>query len=158
MSWLGCHSSVALRGIHARKLRTLTVLCVIVNSLLLPCGYVCDPLARHGLHILLVCHGTAPNDAAIDMLTARSPLVEIGAGTGYWARSLRERGAEITAYDLNPPAPDSEVLNSFHGRLPAFTEVKRGGPKAASGSKHSLFLCYPPPGDKMALNCLRRYR
>lgn len=85
-------------------------------------------------------------------------MVEIGAGTGYWARCLAERGVEITAYDLNPPAPDSDAANAFHGRLPAFTEVKRGGPKAASGSKHALFLCYPPPGDKMAFNCLRRYR
>lgn len=100
----------------------------------------------------------APNEEALELLAARAPLVEIGAGTGYWARCLAERGAHITAYDSNPPAPDSEATNAFHGHLPAFTDVKRGGPKAASGSKHALFLCYPPPGDKMAFNCLRRYR
>ena len=99
-----------------------------------------------------------PNEEALALLAARSPLVEIGAGTGYWALCLAQCGAEITAYDLNPPAPDSEAANTFHGRLPTFTEVKRGGPKAASGAKHALFLCYPPPADKMAFNCLRRYR
>lgn len=40
-----------------------------------------------------------PDAAAIAALAARSPLVEIGAGTGYWARLLAAAGADIIAYD-----------------------------------------------------------
>ena len=76
---------------------------------------------------LSVCLGAAPNEGSLQLLAARAPLVEIGAGTGYWARCLAERGTVITAYDLNPPAPESDVANAFHGLLPAFAEVKRGG-------------------------------
>ena len=32
-----------------------------------------------------------------------SPLVEVGAGTGYWAALLRGRGARVFAYDRDPP-------------------------------------------------------
>ena len=66
---------------------------------------------------------------ALALLAARAPLVEVGAGTGYWAAALRRRGVDVLAYDLNPPAADAAETNAYHGRLPPFTEVQRGGPK-----------------------------
>ena len=69
------------------------------------------------------------NSAALSLLAARAPLVEVGAGTGYWAAALRRRGIDVLAYDLNPPATDAAEANAYHGRLPPFTEVLRGGPK-----------------------------
>src|ERR1019366_9271626 len=33
-----------------------------------------------------------PNDAALDRLASLGPIVEVGAGAGYWAHLLRERG------------------------------------------------------------------
>ena len=41
-----------------------------------------------------------PGNDALDCLARYGPLVEIGAGTGYWARCLRERGVDIFAYDV----------------------------------------------------------
>ena len=41
-----------------------------------------------------------PGNYALDCLARYGPLVEIGAGTGYWARCLRERGVDIFAYDV----------------------------------------------------------
>jgi hypothetical protein len=38
-----------------------------------------------------------PGNYALDCLARYGPLVEIGAGTGYWARCLRERGVDIVA-------------------------------------------------------------
>jgi hypothetical protein len=40
-----------------------------------------------------------PNAEAIDLLLAHQPLLEIGAGTGAWAKLLRDRGADVIATD-----------------------------------------------------------
>ena len=64
------------------------------------------------------------------MLPARAPLVEVGAGTGYWAATLRRRGRRRAAYDLNPPNAEAPEANAYHGRLPPLTDVLPGGPKA----------------------------
>ena len=56
--------------------------------------------------------------------------MEVGAGTGYWAATLRRRGVDVLAYDLIPPSAEAPEANAYHGRLPAFTDVLRGGPKA----------------------------
>ena len=46
-----------------------------------------------------------PTDEALDAIAALSPagVVELGAGTGYWARLLHERGVDVVAYDRWPP-------------------------------------------------------
>lgn len=46
-----------------------------------------------------------PTTAALDAIAEVSPggVIEIGAGTGYWARLLHERGVDVVAYDLAPP-------------------------------------------------------
>ena len=46
-----------------------------------------------------------PNDAALEAIAAISPagVVELGAGTGYWARLLHDRGVDVVAYDRWPP-------------------------------------------------------
>jgi len=72
---------------------------------------------------------TAPNSGALALLAARAPLVEVGAGTGYWAATLRRRGVDVLAYDLNPPSAEAVEANAYHGHLPPFTDVLRGGPK-----------------------------
>ena len=44
-----------------------------------------------------------PNQEALEAIAALGPIVEIGAGRGYWASLLHEMGVDIIAYDLNPP-------------------------------------------------------
>jgi hypothetical protein len=36
---------------------------------------------------------------ALAAIARYAPIVEMGAGTGYWARCLRERGIDAVAYD-----------------------------------------------------------
>ena len=50
-----------------------------------------------------------------------SPLVEVGAGTGYWALQLRQMGVEFTALDSQPPG--SRSRNLWHWGIPAMTEA-----------------------------------
>lgn len=65
----------------------------------------------------------APNAAAVAALAACSPLVEVGAGLGYWARCLRATGADVLALDVCPPGPAGAAANTYHGRVPAVSEV-----------------------------------
>jgi hypothetical protein len=112
-----------------------------------------------------------PNEQALAVLAKHAPLVEIGAGTGYWAWLLRNRGVDILAYDKAPPTT-ADHQNRFHRaeRLQArgyerpavvgtvWTEVLAGeSEQAGRYPDRTLFLCWPPYGEPMASACLRRY-
>lgn len=108
-----------------------------------------------------------PSPPAIDWLVtqlAGTAVVEIGAGTGYWAWMLTQSGVDVAAYDLNPPAREP---NWFHGPangweldLPAveYHPVRRGGPSAILRHQdRALLLCWPPFHEDLAANALRVY-
>jgi len=46
-----------------------------------------------------------PTPPALELIAAASPagIVELGAGTGYWARLLHQAGVDVVAYDRWPP-------------------------------------------------------
>ena len=92
-----------------------------------------------------------PTSEALQAIAVHSPrgVVEIGAGTGYWAGLLAERhGLQVHAYDVAPTHHGS--LNGFHalrglGNALPFHPVERGG--AARAQRHpecTLLLCWPP--------------
>lgn len=110
------------------------------------------------------CHLYAyatPCPAALDLLAEYAPILEVGAGTGYWAYTMRKRHPEVTiiAYDKDPPSFAKDVKsNSYHGRAAAWTTVLKGGvEKISMHPGATLFLCYPPPDNDMALQALRLY-
>jgi len=101
-----------------------------------------------------------PTPEAINLLASYSPLVEIGAGTGYWARLIAEAGGDILAYDIHPPRRGKKTRghNRYHGRIRYF-DVRKGGPsKLRRYPNRTLFLCWPPYDAPMAWQCLRKYR
>ena len=57
----------------------------------------------------------------MDALAERAPLVEVGAGLGYWAAALRAGGVPVLALDSHPPG--GAASNSYHGRISSFTKV-----------------------------------
>lgn len=61
-----------------------------------------------------------PDEKALATIAAHAPhgVVELGAGTGYWAKLLHDRGVDIVAYDLAPPP--SPANRWFAGREPWF--------------------------------------
>ena len=98
------------------------------------------------------CHLYAfatPSPDALAALARYVPLVEVGAGTGYWAYCLRKRYSDIVVYacDRDPPSTShSQKSNSYHGRADTWTLVMKGGVDVASRYKDAtLLLCYPPP-------------
>lgn len=97
-----------------------------------------------------------PDERVLEMLSALGPLVEIGAGTGYWAGRLRSRGVDIVAFDLAPPNLDK--YNRYHGRTPAWSPVLTGDQTILPEySDRALFLCWPPLFSDLG-SCLSFYR
>lgn len=67
-----------------------------------------DPAAPGRDELLARFGFVVPDDAALQGIVEHSPhgVVEVGAGLGYWARLLADRGVDVVAYDIAPP-PDN---------------------------------------------------
>jgi hypothetical protein len=90
------------------------------------------------------------------------PVVELGAGRGYWAAQLASVGLSVEAYDFEPPGTTENVsFPSAAGQADVWHEV--GGldefSKRVSGrSDHVFFLCWPPGwGNTMASQALAEF-
>jgi hypothetical protein len=84
-----------------------------------------------------------PEPHLLDVIARYSPLLEVGAGTGYWAYLLRQRGADIIAYDQAPLG--GERSNRYHYESWPWTEVLAGGTTVVQQhADRSLLICWPP--------------
>jgi hypothetical protein len=87
-----------------------------------------------------------PNGEAILAIAERSPLIEIGAGTGYWAWILKQAGADVIAFDSDPLQP------------PHWIDVQHGSSRTvADHPDRTLFLCWPPYESSMASEALESF-
>jgi hypothetical protein len=95
-----------------------------------------------------------PNDAAIRAIAEHKKIIEIGAGTGYWAMLLAKAECDILAFDCDPP---SKGPNEYrHNR--EWHPIKRGGPSIITEyPEYTLLLCWPPYESGMAFECLTYY-
>ncbi|MGW5386930.1 hypothetical protein [Nocardia sp. NPDC003963] len=89
----------------------------------------------------------------IEAFRAGHPVIELGAGRGYWARMLADRGAPVTAFDTAPPDISANVsFPASAGNRAVWFPV--GGAQrfeAELNEASVLFLCWPPGwGDRMA--------
>lgn len=90
------------------------------------------------------------------------PIVELGAGRGYWAAQLAGAGLQVTAYDLAPPGSGENASFSTQGQVaPAWCQVgdlQAYGTRLADGANFLLLLCWPPGwGDPMASTALMEF-
>ena len=102
-----------------------------------------------------------PDEGALAVLARHAPLLECGAGTGYWAALLRARGVDVLASDLVPLG--SPAGNRYHSGRRPWTEVQAASAvdavRAARTSGRTLFLCWPPfDDDGASYAALRAYR
>ncbi|CAH0515646.1 unnamed protein product [Peronospora belbahrii] len=110
------------------------------------------------------CHLYAyatPTHEALDVMAKYTPIVEVGAGTGYWSSLLQRAAVDVVAYDKAPPSAEGVEQNAYHGRVPPFCSVGRGGPEVLSQKDmagRNLFLCYPPPDDAMAVRSVQLFQ
>ncbi len=114
-----------------------------------------------------------PDGPALALVTQYSPLLECGAGTGYWAALLARHGADVLASDVAPPgrtaprgrptgpASAAVAANPFHGAHRPWTEVEQLDAARAVRAHPGrvLLLCWPPYDDDSAsYAALRAYR
>ena len=99
-----------------------------------------------------------PTEEAINRIVKCGPVVEIGAGTGFWAHLITESGGDVVAYDLHPV---KNGLNRYHRRKEPTTyfTVRFGDPgRVEKHQDRALFLCWPPYSTDMAADSLRLYK
>lgn len=94
----------------------------------------------------------SPTDLAlIDVHLDGRGVVEIGAGTGYWAWQLSQLGIDVAAYDIAPRGNRQCHNINYH-------PVAEGGPeKAAEHPDRALMLCWPPYAKAMAHEALTAF-
>lgn len=84
-----------------------------------------------------------PNEDALSAIgdASAAGVVELGAGTGYWARLLYERGVDVIAYDRWPP-PSSE--NPFFDESAPWYPLRTGDEQAVDlHPQRTLLLVWP---------------
>ena len=93
-----------------------------------------------------------PTPEAIAVIQKYLPIIEIGAGKGYWASLI---GGDVLCFDCHAKNP--EVNNHVDGGEPYY-KVRRGGAdRVEDHPERTLFLCWPPYDTEMAGDCLRAY-
>lgn len=90
------------------------------------------------------------------------PVVELGAGRGYWAALLANAGLDVAAYDSEPPdRTDNPSFVQATGQADVWLSVGDLGQFAARGvgrADEVLFLCWPPGwGNAMASDALAAF-
>ncbi|MEV4457355.1 hypothetical protein [Microbispora sp. NPDC049633] len=89
------------------------------------------------------------------------PILELGAGRGYWADQLSRSGLTVEAYDVEPP--DKNENSSFPGAAGQADVWYPVGDLNGFASRNQtadyvLFLCWPPGwGDKMSYEALTAF-
>jgi hypothetical protein len=98
-----------------------------------------------------------PTDSALGAIAIRSPagVLEVGAGVGYWARQLSDRGVDVIAYDLAPPPSDQNKW--FTGSTP-WHPISAGDQRVALHHPgRSLLLIWPTKNESWAAEALINY-
>ncbi|WP_152611164.1 hypothetical protein [Amycolatopsis sp. MJM2582] len=89
------------------------------------------------------------------------PVVELGAGRGYWAAQLAAMRVSVVAYDVEPPdMTDNPSFPSASGQRDAWHPVHNLENFAQHGwpPGSTLFLCWPPGwGSEMASSALAEF-
>jgi hypothetical protein len=118
-----------------------------------------DGFARElpvGHHLLTKRYAWAipsPGDIAwLAHVLGRRGLVEIGAGSGYWAWQAQQAGIDVIAYEPTDPAANTYTDGT------EYLAIQRGGHAAAQHHPdRALLLCWPSHNDPWAANALHAY-
>jgi hypothetical protein len=130
-------------------------------------GIAADGFARGlpvGHHLLTMRYSWAipsPGDIAwlaetLDLVGGpggRSGLVEIGAGSGYWAWQARQAGIDVLAYEPSDPAD-----NGYSDGIEYIATLRGDHTAAGRHPDRALLLCWPSQGDPWAAHALAAYQ
>ena len=90
-----------------------------------------------------------PFDALSAVASLNRPVVEMGAGTGYWTALLRQKGVDVVAYDAHPPRRITKAFAKGEAKFFGVTyvdDVRECDDDASCLDAHAdrvLMLCWP---------------
>ena len=132
------HDNVLL-ALHAERLAALSALGFTAGGTPPPLAVLYTALQIAPLR--RVYSWGVPSDAALETIArfaAAAGVVEVGAGTGYWAAALATRGVDVRAYDAAPV--DCAAAHNGHHALadsaapPPFAAVLRRDAASAAAA------------------------
>ena len=97
------------------------------------------------------------DDTVVNYIAAYSPLVEVGAGTGYLASRLEASGADIVATDKYPPHTDRNPYGWKHEHI----KVKQMSAATAvkAHPDRNVLMSWPSYGKRwayLAAKCIKK--
>jgi hypothetical protein len=98
-----------------------------------------------------------PTDAALRAIADASPtgVIELGAGTGYWASLLHEAGVDVVAFDRAPPgSPDN---NWFHSSTPWFPVEEGDEAVVDRHADRTLLIVWPTRDEVWPAEAIERF-
>lgn len=100
---------------------------------------------------------SVPDRRAVEAIARSSPngVVEIGAGTGVWARVLDDAGVKVDAFDLHPPPSEENFW--FAGSEPWFPVLRADHRVVEQFAERTLLLAWPTRTEIWAAEVLEMY-
>ena len=94
------------------------------------------------------------DEATVQVLAPYAPIVEVGAGSGYWAYELRQAGVEVVATD-----PGTGRYHGLKHWVPWLPIERLTGVQAVQQyPDHTLLIVWPDYGQRWVSATLRAYR
>lgn len=100
-----------------------------------------------------------PTREAITRVAGLSPIVDVAAGSGYWAWLLRCAGADVVAVDAHPAGCPCDDPDEHYPDTRAWLPVQRGDAVDAARvhADRTMLLSWPPMGDPFSERAVRAY-
>lgn len=93
-----------------------------------------------------------PNDEAIAKITNLSPIVEVGAGSGYWSKLSHENGCDIIATDDYSGEYSFKMADHFSvENIDAVSAVEKYPDR-------NVLMIWPSLGDNWARECIENIK
>lgn len=127
-------------------------------------AFITDHRVRN--HVIDHMSFAIPTPQHLDLIARLGPIVEMGAGTGYWSWLFRQMGVDVIAYDGWPPQthplPDENVPGGrqrmHNGWFRCWwTEIERGYPPAVAKHPDRTLLMVWPYMNSMAERTIKAY-
>ena len=109
-------------------------------------------LFKHRTPCCMVFSWAVPTERALKFIGKHGPVVEMGAGTGYWAGLLRAYGYDVLALDKEP-------YDNAQAKF-QWSKVEKGVAEDLSkvDPARNLFLCWPPYASPMGYDALMHFK